>query len=132
MSRFACRKGAITLGGLIFLLIVVMVAYVGMKMSIPLIKNQQVKELFRTKVARLKTESEEKVRKDTYEKLKELKVTLYVDYEVEDDGLHIIIEEGKPAIMAATFSEEVNFIGGYKYIYTFNPRMESAVVINSR
>lgn len=128
----ASQKGAITIGGLIFWLVVGVAGYVGMKMSVPLIKNYQVKELFRNKVAALKTHSEEIVREDTYKKLNELNVELYVDYEVEDDGLHILFEEGKLAVMEAIFIEEVTFIGGYKYVYTFNPRMESTVIINPR
>lgn len=132
MFRFASQKGAITIGGLIFWLVVGIAGYVGMKMSAPLIKNYQVKELFRNKVAALKTHSEEIVREDTYKKLNELNVKLYVDYEVEDDGLHILLEEGKPAIMDATFIEEVTFIGGYIYIYSFNPRMESSAIVNPR
>ncbi len=127
---FDNQRGALTLGGLIFLLIIAAAVYVGIKMSVPLIKNQQVKELFRTKVARLKVESEDLIRQETYEKLKELNVILYVNEEVEDDGLHITIEEGKPALMEAIFFEEVHFIGGYKYTYRFNPKMESAVIVN--
>ena len=132
MSRLNSQKGALSLGGIIFLLIIAVAAYVGIKMAIPLIQYGQVKELFRTKVARLKVEAADKIKKEVYENLKEMDVTLHVDYEYEEEGLHIIIEEGKPAIMKASYSEDVDFPGGYKYTYTFNPIMESPTIVNPR
>ena len=132
MYRLNSQKGALTLGGIIFLLIIAVGAYIGIKMAMPLIKYAQVKELFRTKVARLKVEATDKVKKEVYEGLKDLEITLHVDYEYEEEGLHIIIEEGKPAIMKASYSEDVNFPGGYKHSYTFNPIMESPTIVNPR
>jgi len=128
MNILRSEKGALTLGGIIFILIVAVGGYVGLKMAIPLVRNQQAKEVLRNEVERMKQvqkqmASEEEIRNTVHNKLDEIGVKLLPDDRSDyDDGLVIILEEGKPAVMEAAFKMDVNFIGGYKYTYNFKIR----------
>lgn len=121
MKYLRSQNGALTLGGLVFILLLVVAGYIGFKMVIPLVRYQQVKEVFRKEVAHLKTASEEEVRKITLNQLADMGVELYPDEDF-DDGLRILREEGEPVVMEAEYEHVVNFIGGYKYKYVFSPR----------
>ena len=125
MKYFNSQKGALTFGGLIFLIIVVIGAYAGIKMALPLITNWQVKEIFRNEVERVKMDSEPVIRKVVLERLKEHGVKLLAN-ENYDDGLRIShtdeYNETGPYIMEASYVVDVDFIGGYRYTYHFNPR----------
>jgi len=63
MNNLKSQKGELTFGGLVFLIIVVVCGYVGVKMAMPLITNWQVKEIFRNEVERIKVDTEPVVRK---------------------------------------------------------------------
>ena len=62
MRIIGSQRGAISLGSLIFLLVLGTGIYIAVKMAVPLIRNYQVQELFKNEVIRLKTVSEEDVR----------------------------------------------------------------------
>lgn len=119
MNIMKCQKGGLSLGNIIFLLILGAAIYVGAMMAVPWINFYQVEELFKNQVVRLKVASEEEVRAAIDLKLKELEVTL------PDDGLEVVREEGKQPTIEATYKVDVNFIGGYKYTYVFKPRGEA-------
>lgn len=125
MKYFNSQKGALTFGGLIFLIIVLLVSYVGIKMAVPLITNWQVKEIFRNEVERIKVDKEPKVRKVVLARLKEHGVKLIEDKEYED-GLRIFHEdeynETGPYIMEGSYTIDVDFISGHRYTYKFSPR----------
>ena len=125
MKYINSQKGELTFGGLVFLIIVVVAGYVGIKMAMPLITNWQVKEIFRNEVERVKVDSEPVVRKVVLERLKEHGVKLIEDRNY-DDGLRIYQEdeynETGPFIMEGSFIVDVDFIGGYRYTYRFNPK----------
>jgi len=121
MKYLKSKKGALTLGGLVFILFLVVAGYMGVKMAIPLVRYMQVKEVFRKEVAHLKTASEAEVRKITLNQLREMGLELNPDEDFED-GLRIIREEDEPVVMEAEYEHVVNFIGGYKYTYIFKPR----------
>ena len=125
MKYFNSQKGALTFGGLIFLIIVVVSGYVGIKMAMPLITNWQVKEIFRNEVERIKVDKEPKIRKVVLARLEEHGVTLLEDKNYED-GLRIFHEdeynETGPYVMEGSYTIDVDFIGGYRYTYHFNPR----------
>ena len=125
MNYFKSQKGALTFGGLIFLVIVVVSGYVGIKMGMPLITNWQVKEIFRNEVERIKVDKEPKVRKVVLERLEEHGVKLLEDKNYED-GLRIFHEdeynETGPYVMEGSYTIDVDFIGGHRYTYHFNPR----------
>ena len=124
MNYLKSQKGTLTLGGLVFLIIVLICSYVGVKMALPLITNWQVKEVFRNEVAHLKTASEEEVRKIVLLRLKELDVSLHIDG-YSEDGLSIYhsdeYNDASPYIMEATYYVNVSFLGGHEYTYEFNP-----------
>jgi hypothetical protein len=119
MDTLRSQRGALSLGSLIFLIILGTAVYVGIKMASPWIRFYQVQELFKDQVVRLKVASEDEVRDAINKKLAELEVTL------SEEGLSIIREEGKPPVIEATYQVDVQFVGGYKYTYTFHPRGEA-------
>ena len=125
MNIIKSQKGAMSLGTLVFLLVVGTSAYVGLKMAYPLVKNFQVKEVFRNEVARLKKDGEERVRYDVNNRLAELGVKL-LEQEYYEDGLLIYhLEEDNetsPWVMEGRYNMDVEFLGGYKYTYRFNPK----------
>lgn len=125
MKYFKSQKGALSFGGLIFLIVVLLASYVGIKMVLPLITNWQVKEIFRNEVERIKVDKEPVVRKVVLERLKEHGVKLLADRNY-DDGLRIFHEdeynETGPYIMEGSYIIDVDFIGGYRYTYHFSPR----------
>lgn len=125
MKYFKSQKGALTFGGLVFLVIVVVIGYAGIKMAMPLVTNWQVKEIFRNEVERIKVDKEPVVRKVVLERLKEHGVKLIGDKDFED-GLRIFHEdeynETGPYIMEGSYAIDVDFIGGHRYTYHFNPR----------
>ncbi len=125
MRYFKSQKGELTFGGLVFLIIVVAIGYVGIKMAMPLITNWQVKEIFRNEVERIKVDKEPKIRKVVLERLKEHGVKLLEDKDYED-GLRIFHEdeynETGPYVMEGSYDIDVDFIGGYRYTYRFDPR----------
>ena len=125
MKYFNSQKGALTFGGLVFLLIVVVSGYAGIKMALPLITNWQVKEIFRNEVERIKVDTEPVIRKVVLERLKEHGVKLIEDKDFED-GLRIFHEdeynETGPYIMEGSYAINVDFIGGHRYTYKFSPR----------
>lgn len=116
MDSLRSQRGALSLESLIFLLVIGAGIYVGIKMAVPWIRFYQVQELLGDQVVRLKVASEEEVREAINKRLDELKVSL------SHDGLKMIREEGKPAVIEATYKVDVVFIGGYKYTYTFQPQ----------
>ena len=128
MNRIRSQKGAISIGGIILILILLVGGYVGLKMGVPLVRFFQVKEVFRNEVARLKTDSEKNVRETVLKRISEFGIVFKEDRDFED-GLIIITEneygEKIPAIMEARYDVVVNFVGGYKHIYHFNPRKVS-------
>ena len=121
-----------SLGGLLFWIVVAVGVYAGIMMALPQVRNYQVKELFRTEVNRLKVASEGEIRKLVHKQLKEMGIQLIPEETLGDDGLHIIIEAGKPAIMEATYSTTVHFIKDYNHTYTFHVRMESKAIVNPK
>lgn len=125
MKYFNSQKGALTFGGLVFLIIVVASGYIGIKMAMPLITNWQVKEIFRNEVERIKVDKEPKIRKVVLARLKEHGVKLIEDKDFED-GLRIFHEdeynETGPYIMEGSYAINVDFIGGHRYTYNFSPR----------
>ena len=125
MKYFKSQKGALTFGGLVFLILVLSASYVGIKMVMPKFTNWQVKEIFRNEVERIKTAKEEVIRKVVLERLKEKGIKLLEDEKYED-GLRIFHEdeynETGPYIMEGSYTVDVDFIGGYRYTYHFNPR----------
>lgn len=128
MKYFKSQKGALTFGGLIFLSVVLIASYAGIKMAIPLITNWQVKEIFRNEVERIKVGGEPKIRAVVLARLKEHGVTLLGDKNY-DDGLRIFHEdeynETGPYVMEGSYTIDVDFIGGYRYTYHFNPKKVS-------
>ena len=125
MRYLKSQKGALTFGGLVFLVIIVVSGYVGIKMVMPLITNWQVKEIFRNEVERIKVDTEPVVRKVVLKRLQEHGVKLHED-ENYDDGLRIFHEdvynETGPYIMEGSYTINVDFIGGHRYTYHFNPK----------
>ncbi|MDT8316890.1 MAG: hypothetical protein RQ824_02725 [bacterium] len=125
MKYFKSQKGALTFGGLVFLIIVVASGYVGIKMGMPLFTNWQVKEIFRNEVERIKVDTEPVVREVVLKRLEEHGVKLLPDKDFED-GLRIFQEdeynETGPYIMEASYTIDVDFIGGHRYTYKFSPR----------
>lgn len=131
MKALRSEKGEMGLSGMVFWLLVVVGGYCAFQMAMPWVKFKQVEELFRTKVASLKVKKVETVKKETYAKLEEMGIKLYVAEENDWEGLRLKLTMGEPAVMEATYMEEVVLPGGfYKHVYTFNPRAESKVVIN--
>ncbi|MDH3972976.1 MAG: hypothetical protein OEV42_01735 [Deltaproteobacteria bacterium] len=122
MKYLKSNKGELTLGGIVLILVLLAVAYIGVKMAIPLVRYQQVKEIFRKEVAHLKTASVPEVRRVTLIQLNDIRIKLYPDEDFED-GLRIYREEEEqPYIMEAAYEHVVSFPGGYKYKYVFYPR----------
>lgn len=119
MDSLRSQRGALSLGSLIFLLVIGTGIYIGIKMATPWIRFYQVEELFKEQVVRLKVASEEEVRDAIKKKLTELEVP------IPDEEISIIREEGKPPAIEATYNVDVDFIGGYKYTYVFKPRGEA-------
>jgi len=115
MRIIGSQRGAISLGSLIFLLVLGTGIYIAVKMAVPLIRNYQVQELFKNEVIRLKTVSEEDVRNNINKKLDEIEVKL------SEESFSIIREDGKPPRIEARFNIDVDFAGLYKYTYTFHP-----------
>ncbi len=120
MNYIKEQKGELTIGAILFIAVVVVGGYVGIKMAIPKVRNYQVKEVFRNEIGRLKVDPEMVVRANVLNKIKELGVSFDPHYESED-GLLIIREEGELPVMKATFRMEVKFITGHKYTYVFHP-----------
>lgn len=119
MDSLRSQRGALSLGSLIFLLVIGTGIYIGIKMATPWIRFYQVEELFKEQVVRLKVASEEEVRDAIKKKLTELEVP------IPDEEISIIREEEKPPAIEATYNVDVDFIGGYKYTYVFKPRGEA-------
>lgn len=109
------QSGSISLESLIFLIVVGVGIYVAVMMTAPLIRFYQVQELFRNEVVKLKTISQDDVRGEIKFKLNEIEVA------IPDEEIIIVFEEGKPARIEATYSADVDFVGLYKYTYTFHP-----------
>lgn len=119
MGGLKSQKGFLSLGSLIFLLIVGSGIYVGIKMTLPWIRFYQIEELFKEQVVRLKVASEDEVKGAIKLKLEQLEVPLSIE------DVRVIREEGKPAVIEGTYKADVEFIGGYKYTYIFKPRGEA-------
>jgi hypothetical protein len=125
MKYFKSQKGALTFGGLIFLIVVLVASYAGIKMALPLVTNWQVKEIFRNEVERIKVDGEPKIREVVLARLKEKGVKLLED-ENYDDGLRVFREDEEnetgPYVMEGSYIIDVDFIGGHRYTYRFNPK----------
>lgn len=119
MDSLRSQRGALSLGSLIFLLVIGTGIYVAVKMAIPVIRYYQVEALFKDKVVRLKISTEEEVRPEIDRQLQDLGVTF------PGDGYRIIKEEGKPAVIEGDYQVVVDFAGFYQYTYTFHPRGEA-------
>ncbi len=133
MKILRSEKGEMGFSGFLFWLVVAIAGYSAFLMAMPWVKFKQVEELFRNEVASLKVAHLEDVKKETYTKVEDMGVILYVGEDNNWEGLHITIRRGKPAIMEAKYMEEVVLPGGfYKHTYTFHPRAESKVVINPK
>ncbi len=132
MKILRSEKGEIGLGRMLFWLVVVIVGYCAFLMAMPWVKYNQVEELFRNEVASLKVAHLEDVKKETYAKIEDMGIKLYVGEDNDWEGLRITITRGKPAVMEAKYMDEVLLPGGFKHVYTFHPRSESKVVINPR
>jgi hypothetical protein len=130
MKILRSEKGEIGLGRMLFWLVVVIVGYCAFLMAMPWVKYKQVEELFRNEVASLKVAHLEDVKKETYAKIEDMGIKLYVGEDNDWEGLRITITRGKPAVMEAKYTEEVLLPGGFKHVYTFHLRSESKVVIN--
>lgn len=115
MQRMRSQKGSLSTGSIIFLLVVGIAIYIGVKLIIPVIRFNQVEALFKDKVVRLKISSEEEVRPEIDRQLEDLGVSF-------PEGYDIIKEQGQPAVIEGEYQVEVDFAGVYKYTYTFNPR----------
>lgn len=118
MNKLKSQKGSFSLGELIFLAIIGIVIYVGIKMAVPVIRYYQVESLFKDKVVRLKISTEEEVRPEIDRQLQDLGVTF-------PEGYNIIKEEGKPAVIEGEYQVDVDLAGVYKYTYTFHPKGEA-------
>jgi len=132
MKNLRSEKGEFGLGSLLFWLVVAIGGYCAFQLAMPWVKYKQVEELFRTEVAALKVRKVEAVKTETYARLEEMGVKLYVAEENNWEGLRITTRRGEPAVMEATYMDEVILPGGFKHLYTFHPRSESKVVINPK
>ena len=121
MKYLKSKKGELTIGGIALILVLLVAGYIGTKMAIPLVRYQQVKEIFRKEVAHLKTASVREVRRVTLIQLKEIGIELYPDEDFED-GLRIVKEDEEPVVMEAAYEHTVYFVGGFKHKYVFYPR----------
>lgn len=119
MNKHISQRGSISFGSLVFLLVIGTGIYIGVMMAIPWIKLYQIEELFKVQVVRLKIASEDEVKGAIKLKLEQLEVPLSIE------DVQIIREEGKPAVIEGMYKLDVNFVGGYKYTYTFKPRGEA-------
>lgn len=119
MNKHVSQRGSISFGSLVFLLVIGTGIYIGVMMAIPWIKLYQIEELFKVQVVRLKIASEDEVKGAIKIKLEQLEVPLSIE------DVQIIREEGKPAVIEGMYKLDVNFVGGYKYTYTFKPRGEA-------
>lgn len=133
MKNLRSEKGEIGFGGMVFWLVVALGGYCAFQMAMPVVKFKQVEELFRTEVASLKVKKVKTVKKETQSRLLEMGIKLYVAEENDWEGLRVRVTKGEPAIMEATYMEEVVLPGGfYKHTYTFQPRAESKIPIDPK
>ncbi len=110
------REGKISLGTLIFLLIVVATVYVGIKMASPLIRYYQVRNLFGIEATRANRITDQEILSDITRKLKEIKAPV-------DLNEVLIRREGNTIQISVTYEESVSFIGGrYEKTFTFSPQ----------
>ncbi|MBE9535788.1 MAG: hypothetical protein IMF07_01295 [Proteobacteria bacterium] len=133
MKILRSEKGEMGLGDMVFWLVVAVGGYCAFQMAMPWVKFKQVEELFRNEIASMKVKKVKTVKKETHARLEEMGVKLYVAEENDWEGLRIKVTRGEPAVMEATYMEEVVLPGGlYRHTYTFHPRAESKVIINPR
>jgi len=132
MKILRSEKGEMGPGRVLFWLVLAFGGYIAFQMAMPWVKYKQVEELFRNEVASLKVKDIETVKKETYDRLEEMGIKLYVAEENNWEGLRVKIKRGEPAVMEATYMCEVLLPGGFKHLYTFHPRSESKIAINPR
>ena len=118
MKSLRSQRGSLSLGSIIFLLVIGIGIYVAVKMAVPVIRYYQVEALFQDKVVRLKIASEDEVRPEIDRQLEDLGVSF-------PEGYDIIKEQGKPAVIEGEYQVVVDFAGIYEYTYTFHPRGEA-------
>lgn len=122
MKNFRSERGAITIGGIILMIILAICIYVGFKMGSPIVENFQVKKMFRFEATRLKNTDKDEVMSSVEKKLKDMKI------KIEEDTLEIVFTDrgaGMPYIKAEYYRRVV-FPKGYTYTYHFKPVGEAS------
>ena len=119
--RSARSRGEVGVGTIVFILLLIVIAYGCYKFIPPYVRYSQIKYLFQEQAARAKVTSVDKIRRTIWERFERLD-TIWL----EQDDLVVKMERDR-IIIKAEYEEVIEFPGGYEYSIWFEPSIIEAI-----